>query len=342
MALMPIKFDLAKRVKLAQGLWLLYWLCVMAGILIFSMGIFFKIELRKRSEMMDNNESHFVPNLLILVGLVACVINAFGGKVCHDSLDTIKFTKWKPMLKTYMSGCVVFCIALFGTALLCFLMQISLHFALAEGLKNGMKYYKDTDTPGRCFMKRTLDMTQIEFRCCGNNNYRDWFEIQWISNRYLDFSNDEVKDRVQSNVEGKYLMESVPFSCCNPGSPRPCIQHHLTNNSAHYSYDHHTEDLNIWTRGCREALVSYYGGMMNSIGAFVLLFIIMQAVVTVGLQYLSTSLETLADPENPESESEGWLLEKSVKETLSDIMTKITSLFKGNQVQEADAEAAPT
>lgn len=86
----------------------------------------------------------------------------------------------------------------------------------------------------------------------------------------------EILSRIQSNVEGKYLMESVPFSCCNPGSPRPCIQHHLTNNSAHYSYDHHTEDLNIWTRGCREALVSYYGGMMNSIGAFVLLFIILE------------------------------------------------------------------
>ena len=68
-------------------------------------------------------------------------------------------------------------------------------------------------------------------------------------------------------------MDSVPFSCCNPGSPRPCIQHHLTNNSAHYDYDHRIEELNIWTRGCREALVSYYGGMMNSIGALVLLFI---------------------------------------------------------------------
>lgn len=61
--------------------------------------------------------------------------------------------------------------------------------------------------------------------------------------------------------------------------------------------------------------------------------------MTIGLQYLTTSLETLADPENPESESEGWLLEKSVKETLSGIMTKLKSLFKGNQVQEGDAEA---
>ncbi|XP_066536099.1 peripherin-2b [Hoplias malabaricus] len=342
MALMKVKFDLAKRVKLAQALWLLYWLSVMGGILIFTMGLFFKIELRKRSEMMDNNESHFVPNLLILVGLATCGINAFGGKVCHDSLDTAKFARWKPMVKNYLCGCLAFCVILFITALLCFLVQVSLHFALAEGLKNGMKYYRDTDTPGRCFMKRTLDMTQIEFRCCGNNNFRDWFEIQWISNRYLDFSNDDIKDRVASNVDGKFLMDSVPFSCCNPGSPRPCIQHHLTNNSAHYDYDHHTEELNIWTRGCREALVSYYGGMMNSIGALVLLVLVLEAADMVGLKYLTTSLETLTNPENPESESEGWLLEKSVKETMSGVMDKIKTFGKGNQVEGEGAEAAAT
>lgn len=194
MVLMKVKFNLQKRVKLAQGLWLMYWVAVMAGVLIFSMGLFFKIELRKRSEMMDNNESHFVPNLLILMGLLACGVNAFGGKVCHDSLDTTKFVKWKPMIKHFLCGCVLFNVLLFVTALLCFCLRLSLQSTLAEGLKNGMKYYKDTDTPGRCFMKKTLDMMQIEFRCCGNNNYRDWFEIQWISNRYLDFSSSEVKE----------------------------------------------------------------------------------------------------------------------------------------------------
>ncbi|XP_029608922.1 peripherin-2-like [Salmo trutta] len=341
MVLMKVKFDLPKRVKLAQGLWLMYWLAVMTGILVFSLGLFFKIELRKRSEMMDNNESHFVPNLLILVGLAACGVNVFGGKVCHDSLDALKFTKWKPMVKGYLMGCFGFNILLFFTALLCFCMQFQLYFSLAEGLKNGIKYYKDTDTPGRCFMKRTLDMTQMEFRCCGNNNYRDWFEVQWISNRYLDFSNDEVKDRVLSNVEGKFLMESVPFSCCNPGSPRPCIQHQLTNNSAHYDYDHHTEELNIWTRGCRESLVAYYGGMMNSIGGLMLLYIILEAGVMVGLQYLTTSLETMADPENPESESEGWLLEKSVKETVADVIATIKGLVgAGNHVGEVEEGVA--
>lgn len=82
--------------------------------------------------------------------------------------------------------------------------------------------------------------------------------------------------RVLSNVEGKYLMDSVPFSCCNPGSPRPCIQHHLTNNSAHYDYDHRIEELNIWTRGCHEALFSYFSGMMSSIGVFIIFTIILE------------------------------------------------------------------
>lgn len=196
MALWKVKFDLKKRVKLAQILWLMYWGSIMAGVLVFSMGLFFKIELQKRSELMDNKESHFVPNLLTGVGLLTCGISAFGGKICYDSLDSSKFTKWKTIIKPFLICCLLFNAVLFFTALLCFSMSIPLQFTLAEGLKNGMKYYKDTDVPGRCYMKRTLDLMQMEFHCCGNNDYKDWFEIQWISNRYLDFSSKEVKEWV--------------------------------------------------------------------------------------------------------------------------------------------------
>lgn len=82
--------------------------------------------------------------------------------------------------------------------------------------------------------------------------------------------------RIGSNVDSQYLMDGVPFSCCNPSSPRPCIQAQMTNNSAHYSYDHYTEELNVWKRGCREALLSYYGGMMTTIGALVLLVTLLE------------------------------------------------------------------
>lgn len=70
--------------------------------------------------------------------------------------------------------------------------SFSLHCQV--GLRNGIRFYKDTDVPGRCFQKETIDRLQMEFRCCGNNNFKDWFEVQWVSNRYLDFTSKDVKE----------------------------------------------------------------------------------------------------------------------------------------------------
>ncbi|XP_021005509.1 peripherin-2 [Mus caroli] len=341
MALLKVKFDQKKRVKLAQGLWLMNWLSVLAGIVLFSLGLFLKIELRKRSEVMNNSESHFVPNSLIGVGVLSCVFNSLAGKICYDALDPAKYAKWKPWLKPYLAVCVFFNVILFLVALCCFLLRGSLESTLAYGLKNGMKYYRDTDTPGRCFMKKTIDMLQIEFKCCGNNGFRDWFEIQWISNRYLDFSSKEVKDRIKSNVDGRYLVDGVPFSCCNPSSPRPCIQYQLTNNSAHYSYDHQTEELNLWLRGCRAALLNYYSSLMNSMGVVTLLVWLFEVSITAGLRYLHTALESVSNPEDPECESEGWLLEKSVPETWKAFLESFKKLGKSNQVEAEGADAGP-
>lgn len=77
-------------------------------------------------------------------------------------------------------------------------------------------------------------------------------------------------------MDSRYLLDGVPFSCCNPASPRPCLQYHLTDNSAHYSYDYYAEELNLYTRGCREALIKYYMGLMNSTGPGVLSVILIQ------------------------------------------------------------------
>lgn len=88
-----------------------------------------------------------------------------------------------------------------------------------------------------------------------------------------------LSSRVRSNVDGRYLMDGVPFSCCNPGSPRPCLQNHLTDNTAHYNYEHQSEELNLYNRGCRQALVDYYMGLMNTIGPGILSVISLQVYI---------------------------------------------------------------
>lgn len=51
MVLMKMKFPFEKRVKLAQGLWLLSWMATLAGAFTFTLGCFLKTELRRRAEV---------------------------------------------------------------------------------------------------------------------------------------------------------------------------------------------------------------------------------------------------------------------------------------------------
>lgn len=48
-----MKFPFQKRVKLAQGLWLLSWSATVAGAMTFSLGCVLKTELRRRAEVLS-------------------------------------------------------------------------------------------------------------------------------------------------------------------------------------------------------------------------------------------------------------------------------------------------
>uniref|UniRef100_A0A8C2XAY4 Retinal outer segment membrane protein 1b n=1 Tax=Cyclopterus lumpus TaxID=8103 RepID=A0A8C2XAY4_CYCLU len=324
MALLKIKFTQQRRVHLAQGLWLLSWMAVMWGGVIFCLGVYLKTELLRRAEVMDNTEIHVVPNILMMVGLASIGTNWVASRVCQDSLDPTRFPRWKVPLLAWF-------------AQLLYLCPLSLYCQV--GLRNGIRFYKDTDVPGRCFQKETIDRLQMEFRCCGNNNFKDWFEVQWVSNRYLDFTSKDVKDRIRSNVDNRYLLDGVPFSCCNPTSPRPCLRYHLTDNNAHFNYDYQSEELNLYSRGCRQALTDYYMELMNSTGPGVLSVILIQSL-TMGLRYLQTAVETAMVLEDPEGDSEGYLLEKGVKETIEDLKINALTMLKFGQVDPNAAEGS--
>ncbi|XP_005158919.1 photoreceptor outer segment membrane glycoprotein 2 isoform X1 [Danio rerio] len=335
MAVLPVRFTKTKRDKLAQVLWVLNWISVVTGIILFSLGIFLKVEIYKRQDLMAEGQLQSVPNMLIVVGLIACVINFLGGKICYDCVDSSRFLHWKLVMLPYIICMFFFTLSVLVGALMCYSMHSQLEESLTLGLRDAMRYYKDTDTPGRCFLKRTVDLLQMQFQCCGNEGFRDWFQIQWVSNRYLDMSQREVVDRLRSNVESKYLMDGVPFSCCNVNSPRPCIQHQISNNSAHFNYDYQTEELNLWMRGCRQALLQYYTNIMHSIGLMVLIIWLFELSVLTGVRYLQTSLENVLRQGDPECESDGWLLENSFVETARSNFNIIKHLSKFNQINTA-------
>ncbi|CAM9839116.1 unnamed protein product [Lampetra fluviatilis] len=345
MAVLGVRFTKEKRVKLAQILWILNWISVVSGLLLFSLGTVLKVELRRRADLMVEGGAglHSLPNLLMGVGLLACVINLLGGKICHDfaTADSAKVSRWRLVLLPYTVCALVFTACLLAGGLMCYGARGALDGALRAGLRNAMHFYRDTDVPGRCFIKRSIDLLQMEFHCCGNSGFRDWFELQWISVRYLDMASKDVRDRLKSNVDGKFLVDGVPFSCCNPNSPRACIQQGITNSSAHYNYDYLSEELNLWMRGCREALLEHYTGILAYVGLTVLLVWLFELSVLVGVRYMQTAMENALLAGDPDCECEGWLLESGLAETARSNFNVIKSLGKSNQIDSVMGKEDP-
>ncbi|KAJ8384605.1 hypothetical protein AAFF_G00200420 [Aldrovandia affinis] len=135
---------------------------------------------------MENTEIHAVPNTLMVVGLACLGINFFARRMpWSPPASQAGRTSSHPSLLSPSS---------LPSSCWCYAMKGNLESSLKIGLKNGIPFNKDTDMPGRCFQKQTIDRLQMAFQCCGNTDFRDWFEVQWVSNCYLDFSTKNVKE----------------------------------------------------------------------------------------------------------------------------------------------------
>lgn len=192
MAVGKVTFTKAEREKLAEVLWLLNWISVLTGATLFGLGLFLKVEIQKWQEVMSDQAILYVPHTLMTTGLAACCINFLGGKICLDCTDTNKFLRWKLVMMPYIVCTFCFTSCVLAGALMCYSIRSQLEESLFLGLRSTMRYYKDTDMPGRCYLKKTLDLLQIQFQCCGNTGYQDWLHVQWISNRYLDMTSSTV------------------------------------------------------------------------------------------------------------------------------------------------------
>ncbi|ESO06981.1 hypothetical protein HELRODRAFT_171017 [Helobdella robusta] len=113
------------------------------------------------------------------------------------------------------------------------------------GMIEAMKLYKSNPE-----YKQAIDRVQIEYSCCGSDKYSDWFQVAWISDEFVDAELTEVKEHLKTGV---YLADDAPFSCCDPMSPRPCINRHVHDNDVHPSYDF-LNDITLYKTGCKLAL----------------------------------------------------------------------------------------
>ncbi|CAO2584614.1 Rod outer segment membrane protein 1 [Lemmus lemmus] len=335
---LPVVLPLQPRIRLAQGLWLLSWLLALAGGLTLLCSGHLLVQLWHLGTFLAPScPFPALPQTALAAGAMALGTGLGGAGASRASLDAARYPPWRGVLSPLLAAGTAAGGGLLALALgLTLVLPASLHQGLEEGLEAALAHYKDTEVPGHCQAKRLMDELQLRYHCCGRHGYKDWFGVQWVSNRYLDPSDQDVVDRIQSNVEGLYLIDGVPFSCCNPHSPRPCLQSQLSDSYAHPLFNPRQPNLNLWVQGCHEVLLGHLQGLSATVGSMLAVTFLLQALVLLGLRYLQTALEGLGGVIDGEGETQGYLFPGGLRDIL-----KTAWLQGGTAHKPAPEEALP-
>ncbi|XP_027714613.1 LOW QUALITY PROTEIN: rod outer segment membrane protein 1 [Vombatus ursinus] len=315
---LPLPLPLQARIRLAQGLWLFSWLLTLAGGLTLISSGHLLAQLWHLSPFLDPTCSFpALPKTALAAGAAALGMGVVGAGITRASLDAARYPPWRGVL-----GPILLAGTLGGGGLLALAVGLALALprgldaALENGLGTALAHYKDTEVPGHCNAKRLMDELQLAYHCCGRHSYKDWFTVQWIGSRYLDPNNQDVIDQIHSNVEGLYLIDGVPFSCCNPHSPWPCLQNQLSSTQVHPLSDPRQPNLNLWEQGCHGVLLRLLGGLASTLGTVLGITFLLQVLVLLGLRYLQTALEGLGGAIDGEGDTQGYLFSGGLKEML--------------------------
>ncbi|KFO29443.1 Rod outer segment membrane protein 1 [Fukomys damarensis] len=248
--MLALPLPCGSRVRLAQGLWLLSWLLVLADRLEL-LGAAYLLAQALGTFLAQSCHFPAMPQAVLLAATTALGTELEATSASCASLDGV-----------LGSGGLL--VAALGLALA---LSAGLDIGLQESLGAALAHYKDTKVPG-----------------C-----------------------------IQSNVKGLYLTDGVPFSCCNPHSPRPCLQSCLSDPYAHPFFDPWQPNLNLWAQGCREVLLDPLQGLAGTLGSMLAINLLLQVTVLLGLRYLQMALEGLGRDLDGEWETQGYLLPGGLK-----------------------------
>ncbi|XP_054153087.1 tetraspanin-9-like [Oppia nitens] len=233
---------------------LLFWIL---GSCVLGVGVWLSISYETYARILPSYHILSADNLAIIVGCLTFFV-AFCG--CCGS-----WFQNKCLLTTYLVSIVVLMILEISVGTLSFAFRRQLTNTLREELLDGIRNkYVLNDTKG---ILETWDQIQVNFNCCGVNNYTDWYSI----NAWPD-------------------KEWVPNTCCIPTLPsNESIWYELEDNDNEDQCGKHPEtDITRYRRhGCYYKIRHFVLNNLHVVGltsigvAFIQFFAIVAALLIV-------------------------------------------------------------
>ncbi|XP_063922888.1 tetraspanin-9-like isoform X2 [Zophobas morio] len=154
------------------------WLNVLlwiTGCGVLGVGIWLRIAYEGYASLLPQYALLSADSLAIVVGTITFIL-AF--LACCGS-----WFQSRCMLVTYFSLVVFMFIAEFLVGSLAFVFRVSLGHTFRQELQNGLWHHYNVTARGPNSLVTIWDNLQSEFKCCGVNNYEDWFLIDAWPNK---------------------------------------------------------------------------------------------------------------------------------------------------------------
>ncbi|VDI79204.1 peripherin-2 [Mytilus galloprovincialis] len=257
------------------------------GFILMILAGFIKINIDDKLVLMRGYDPDVLPSFLLTVGIIMFVTNLVMAKVCYDSGYPETRGRFQNLLILFLLYLFVIIWFIFAASMLCFSHSSEIKDSLKDGITKMMNVYHNEPKA-----KLLIDRLQLDYHCCGSEKHEEWYAIGWMNMKYININNPETKKKL---VEGKVVTDSVPFSCCDYLSPRPCIHHDIKDDNLHKK---NTDTLS--KRGCSHILMNYFDNVvLLPSGYAILMAFFVQMIMMVLLRLMQTSIGNACEQEDP-------------------------------------------
>lgn len=178
MYILPVAISEKGRLHYCDVLSLLNFVYLAFSLGLLALGAQIRYSLSHLDHIYIGFDDDTLPLLLVGVGSLSVVSNIIGGLVCYTAKVERQRPKTTVALRAHVIVSVVLALVTCTCAVLCFVSKSSLSKAFERGIRQSMEAYGNDPKA-----KNNMDVLQMDYRCCGNGGYKDWFITPWILDR---------------------------------------------------------------------------------------------------------------------------------------------------------------
>ena len=167
------------------------WLTIVFALGLVFLAAFVKMYVEGFTNLVADYDGDTFTVLLILFGIITIVVSAGGAWIFKIAEDPDRRSSMQKMLLGYMAA-LSLCACLFLVAgIMCYTHANHIEDSFQSGFTDAMESYSKN-----AVVKFETDQMQMDFRCCGNLKYSDWFFIQWIDPRFRHPRSYRMEDKL--------------------------------------------------------------------------------------------------------------------------------------------------